>query len=100
MVSWRVAAAQYPIDQSADWDAYAAKVAKWVAQAADGGAASAVFPEYGAMELASLDPATMGDSAGSIETVSASSPCVDALHAESAARHGMHISAASAPRKD
>lgn len=100
MVSWRVAAAQYPIDQLADWDAYAAKVAKWVAQAADGGAALAVFPEYGAMELASLDPATMGDLAGSIETVSALLPRVDALHAELAARHGMHILAASAPRKD
>jgi predicted amidohydrolase len=64
------------------------------------GAALAVFPEYGAMELASLDPATMGDLAGSIETVSALLPRVDALHAELAARHGMHILAASAPRKD
>lgn len=100
MVSWRVAAAQYPIDRLADWDAYAAKVAQWVGQAAEGGAALAVFPEYGAMELASLDPATMGDLAGSIETVSALLPRVDALHADLAARHGMHILAASAPRKD
>ena len=100
MVNWRVAAAQYPIDRLADWHAYAAKVAQWVAQAAEGGAALAVFPEYGAMELASLDPATMGDLAGSIETVSALLPRVDALHAELSARHGMHILAASAPRKD
>ena len=100
MVSWRVAAAQYPIDRLADWDAYAAKVAQWVGQAAEGGAALAVFPEYGAMELASLDPATMGDLAGSIQTVSALLPRVDALHADLAARHGMHILAASAPRKD
>ncbi|QCI95141.1 carbon-nitrogen hydrolase family protein [Novosphingobium sp. EMRT-2] len=100
MVNWRVAAAQYPIDRLVDWDAYAAKVAQWVAQAAEGGAALAVFPEYGAMELASLDPATMGDLAGSIETVSALLPRVDAFHADLAARHGMHILAASAPRKD
>jgi hypothetical protein len=41
-----------------------------------------------------------GRSGGSIETVSALLPRVDALHAELAARHGMHILAASAPRKD
>ncbi len=97
---WRVAAAQYPIEQLADWAAYEAKLTRWVAEAADGGAALLVFPEYGAMELASLDPATMGDLQRSIETVSALLPRVDALHAALAARHGVHILAASAPRRD
>jgi len=95
-----IAAAQYPIDRLESWEAYAAKLTRWVEQAAAGGASLAVFPEYGAMELASLDPATMGDLALSIETVSALLPLVDALHANLAARHGLHILAASAPRKD
>ncbi|WP_374529621.1 carbon-nitrogen hydrolase family protein [Novosphingobium sp.] len=97
MTRFTVAAAQYPIEALADWAAYETKLTRWVAQAAAGGAALAVFPEYGAMELASLDPATMGDLAGSLESVSALMPRVDALHAELAARTGMHILAASAP---
>ncbi|MFN3551503.1 MAG: carbon-nitrogen hydrolase family protein [Novosphingobium meiothermophilum] len=100
MVSFTIAAAQYPIDRLADWDAYEAKLTRWVDQAAEAGASLAVFPEYGAMELASLDPATMGDLALSIETVSALLPRVDKLHAALAARTGMHLLAASAPRKD
>ncbi|WP_408590314.1 carbon-nitrogen hydrolase family protein [Novosphingobium sp.] len=100
MTRFTIAAAQYPIDLLDGWDAYVAKLTIWVEQAAAGGAGLAVFPEYGAMELASLDPVTMGDLAGSIETVSALLPRVDALHAELAARHGLHILAASAPRKD
>ncbi|MDT0508858.1 carbon-nitrogen hydrolase family protein [Novosphingobium sp. MMS21-SN21R] len=97
---YRVAAAQYPIDRLGGWDAYATKLTRWVDEAASAGASLGVFPEYGAMELASLDPATMGDLALSIETVSALLPRVDALHGELAARTGMHILAASAPRKD
>ncbi|MBF9150645.1 carbon-nitrogen hydrolase family protein [Novosphingobium jiangmenense] len=100
MVSFTVAAAQYPIDRLESWEAYAAKLTRWVEEAAAAGASLAVFPEYGAMELASLDPETMGDLAGSIETVSALLPRVDALHGQLAARTGMHILAASAPRKD
>jgi len=95
-----VAAAQYPIDVLDGWDAYESKISSWVEHAAEGGAALAVFPEYGAMELASLDPATMGDLALSIETVSALLPRVDALHGALAVQHKMHILAASAPRKD
>ncbi|KUR75065.1 carbon-nitrogen hydrolase family protein [Novosphingobium sp. Fuku2-ISO-50] len=97
--NWRVAAAQYPIEALADWEAYEAKLTHWVAEAAAGGAALAVFPEYGAMELASLDPVTMGDLQGSIETVSALLPRVDALHRDLARRHAIWILAASAPRK-
>ncbi len=99
MPRFTVAAAQYPIDCLADWAAYAAKLSAWVEQAVGGGAALLVFPEYGAMELASLDPATMGDLAGSIDTVSALLPQVDALHARLAQAHGVHILAASAPRR-
>jgi predicted amidohydrolase len=97
--TWRVAAAQYPIDALADWDAYAAKLSRWVAEAAAGGAVLAVFPEYASMELSSLDPATMGDLHGSIEAVSALLPRVDALHADLAREHGIWLLAGSAPRK-
>ncbi|NLR37671.1 carbon-nitrogen hydrolase family protein [Novosphingobium sp. ERW19] len=100
MMRFVVAAAQYPIDRLEGWEAYEAKLTRWVEEAAAAGASLAVFPEYGAMELASLVPATMGDLAGSIETVSALLPRVDALHGELAARTGMHVLAASAPRKD
>ncbi len=100
MTRFTVAAAQYPVDLLDGWDAYESKISSWIELAAQGGAALAVFPEYGAMELASLDPATMGDLALSIETVSALLPRVDALHAALAARHNLHILAASAPRRD
>lgn len=99
MTCFTVAAAQYPIDRLADWAAYAAKITRWIEQAAEAGASLAVFPEYGAMELAALDPTTMGDLTGSLEEVSALLPRVDDLHAELAIRHGMHILAASAPAK-
>ena len=100
LTQYTVAAAQYPIEQLADWDAYAAKLTRWVAEAAEAGAALAVFPEYGGMELASLEPATMGDLAGSLASVAALVSQVDALHSELAARFGLHILAASLPRKD
>jgi len=94
-----VAAAQYPIDAPAHWDDYAAKITRWVAEAAAAGAALAVFPEYGAMELAALDPATAGDLAGSLASVAALARQVEALHADLARRHGLHILAASGPAR-
>ena len=100
LTRYTIAAAQYPIEELADWDAYAAKLTRWVESAAESGAALAVFPEYGAMELASLEPATMGDLAGSLASVAGMAARVDALHAELAARHGLHILAASLPRLD
>ncbi|MDE1916986.1 MAG: carbon-nitrogen hydrolase family protein [Sphingomonadales bacterium] len=95
--SFTIALAQYPIDAFADWEAYKAKITQWVEQAAAGGATLAVFPEYGAMELASLDPARAGDLHGSLATVAGLMEPADALYAELAARHGMHILAASGP---
>ncbi|MFM5885978.1 MAG: carbon-nitrogen hydrolase family protein [Novosphingobium sp.] len=92
-----VAAAQYPVERLADWAQYAAKLERWLAEAADRGARLAVFPEYGAMELAALDPGTMGDLARSMAFVAGLMPQVDRLHSELAARHGMHILAASCP---
>ena len=42
MTQFIVAAAQYPIEQLADWSDYAAKLTRWVAEAAEAGAALAV----------------------------------------------------------
>ncbi|WP_254912945.1 carbon-nitrogen hydrolase family protein [Novosphingobium sp. B 225] len=97
MTRFTLAAAQYPIDRLDSWDAYATKLANWVEQAGAGGAALALFPEYGAMELAALEPASMGSLAGSLASVAALGARVDALHAQLASRHGLHILAASIP---
>ena len=97
MTRFTIAAAQYPIELLASWADYAAKLTDWVEAATAGGAGLTVFPEYGAMELASLDPATMGNLAGSLKSVAALAPQVDALHADLARQHGLHILAASMP---
>ncbi len=94
----KVAAAAYPLDWFEDWSAYEAKVAAWVAEAAGQGAELLVFPEYGAMELASLGGAAVaGDIAGALVEVARHKPAADALHARLAAEYGVHILSASGP---
>ncbi len=92
-----IAAAQYPIEQLASWQAYEDKIASWVEAAVEGGASLAVFPEYGAMELAALDVASMGDLSAGLGSVAGRLSDVDVLHAGLAVRHGIHILAASIP---
>ncbi len=95
----RIAAAAYPFDWLDDFDAYRAKISAWVADAAD--CDLLVFPEYGAMELAALGgPAVAADLEASLHEVARHAPARDALHAELAAAHGVHILAASAPHFD
>jgi predicted amidohydrolase len=48
----RIASAQYGVAPMPDFDAFAAKVGHWVADAARAGAELALFPEYFSMELA------------------------------------------------
>jgi len=94
----KIATAAYPLDPVQTWDAYAAKLDAWVADAAGQGADLLVFPEYGAMELAMLDgPEAAGDLERSLHAVSRWMPDVDSLHSDLAARYGVHICAASAP---
>jgi predicted amidohydrolase len=50
----RVAAAQYPIELIPSWDSFQTKLQGWVSKAVEGGAELLVFPEYAAMELASM----------------------------------------------
>jgi predicted amidohydrolase len=94
----RIATAAYPLDALTRWADYAAKITDWVADAAGQGADLAVFPEYGAMELAMLDgPEVAGDLERSLHAVSDRIADVDDLHSTLAAKHGLHILAASAP---
>lgn len=94
----RIAAAQYPIEWLDSFDAWAAKLTRWVEEAAHGGAQLLVFPEYGSMELASLfGHEVAGDLQGSLAAMNGILGDVDAAHKALAARHGVHILAASFP---
>ncbi|SHK90993.1 Predicted amidohydrolase [Roseovarius marisflavi] len=94
----KIATAAYPLDPLTNWADYAAKITDWVADAAAKGADLAVFPEYGAMELAMLaGPEIAGDLERSLHAVSGLIGNADDLHADLAARYGLHILAASAP---
>lgn len=91
----RIAAAAYPIEFHNDWASFAAKVSDWVAKAE---ADLLVFPEYGAMELASLGGAAVaGDLEASLLHVASLRGPMEALFADLAARHGCHILAPSGP---
>ncbi|MEL6451510.1 MAG: carbon-nitrogen hydrolase family protein [Pseudomonadota bacterium] len=94
----RIATAAYPLDVLPDWAAYEDKLTAWVAEAVQGGADLLVFPEYGAMELATLaGPQVAGDLEASLHAVAERLPEADALHAHLAAQHDVHILAASGP---
>ena len=96
-MTFKVATAAYPLDILPNWAAYEAKLSSWVADAAGQGADLLVFPEYGAMELATLAGLDVaGDLEKSLHAVSDRMPEANALHAELAVRHGVHILGASA----
>ncbi|MDJ0823814.1 MAG: carbon-nitrogen hydrolase family protein [Paracoccaceae bacterium] len=94
----KIATAAYPMDFLTSIDAYMEKLTNWVSDAAGKGAQLLVFPEYGAMELATLaGRATALDLEASLHAVSERIPQADALHSDLASRFGVHILAASAP---
>jgi predicted amidohydrolase len=94
----KIAAAAYPLTYFNDFAAYAAKITAWVADGAGQGADLLVFPEYAAMELASLGGRTVAaDLEAALHEVAGHGPAVDALHCNLAAKHGLHILGASAP---
>lgn len=94
----RVSTAAYEMSFLSSWAQYEDKIAHWVRRAADQGADLAVFPEYGAMELSTLDGRAVSlDLEASLKAVSDRIPEADALHQRLAAEHGLHILAASAP---
>ena len=94
----RIAAAAYNMDFLDNWQAYEDKLTRWVSDAAGQGAELLVFPEYGAMELATLaGREAAADLEASLHAVSDRMADAAALHATLAARHKLHILAASAP---
>jgi predicted amidohydrolase len=94
----KIAAAAYPIDWHNRWNDYVGKLRVWVRTAAEQGAELIVFPEYGAMELASLaEEANARDPQRSIDAVTARIKDVDDLHSSLAREFKLYICAASAP---
>lgn len=93
-----LAAAAYPLDWFDDWQAYRAKLTRWVTEGAATGADLLVFPEYAAMELASLGgTATAADLQRALAEVARHRAAVDALHLDLAAQHSVHILGGSGP---
>jgi predicted amidohydrolase len=94
----RIAAAQYPIEQHRDFAGYAAKIERWVADAAARGCVLAVFPEYGSMELGALMPLDVqGDPRRQRHAIQVYLEPFRALHARLSRAHGIWIAAASIP---
>lgn len=94
----KVATAAYPLDFLSSWAEYEDKIARWVQDAAGQGAQLLVFPEYGAMELATLAGAAVaGDLEASLFAVSERLAEADALHQRLAVEYGVHVLAASGP---
>ena len=94
----KIATAAYPLDVLTSWAQYEDKLAHWVAEAAVQGAELLVFPEYAAMELATLDGAEVaGHLERSLFAVSDKLEEADRLHVKLAAEHNVHIVAGSGP---
>ncbi|MBV8450401.1 MAG: carbon-nitrogen hydrolase family protein [Hyphomicrobiales bacterium] len=95
-----VAAAQYPLDWLDSFSAFEAKLVRWVEDGARQGAELLVFPEYAALELASLlGREAAGDLRRAIRAVSARLPKAAEMHARLARRYGISILAGSAPEE-
>lgn len=94
----KIAAAAYPLTWFGSFAEYEAKVAAWVADAAGQGAQLLVFPEYGAMELASLGGrAVAADLEAALREVAGHRGAADALHVRLAKAHGVLILGGSGP---
>lgn len=94
----KIAAAAYPIDWHNRWNDYVGKLRVWVRTAAEQGAELLVFPEHGALELASLaGEENARDLRRIVDAVSARIKDVDELHASLAREFKVHILAASGP---
>ncbi|MCB2116516.1 MAG: carbon-nitrogen hydrolase family protein [Rhodobacteraceae bacterium] len=97
----KIAAAAYPLSWLDSWADYETKIDEWVAEAASAGADLLVFPEYGAMELASLGGKTVAaDLEGALREVDRHRPAMEAMHARLSAHYGVHVLSASGPVYD
>lgn len=94
----KIATAAFPFEWHKRWNDYVGKLRLWVRTAADSEAKLLVFPEYGAMEIASLGGEDAArDLQRSIDAIDSRLAEVDDLHASLAKEFGLHICAGSAP---
>lgn len=98
MTAFTLATAQYDIGFFRHWDAFADKLERWVASAAQGDAKLLVFPEYGSMELASLfGQAVYSDLQQQLRSMQSLLPTWLELHQTLARRYDVLILASSFP---
>ena len=94
----KIAAAAYDLTFFTRFEDFAEKLHTWVAGAAGQGADLVVFPEYGAMELASLGGrGVAADLEAALHEVARHGPAVDALYTALSRRFNTLILGASAP---
>lgn len=95
--AFTLAAAQFPVFSPTHWDEVEALITRWVEDAVANRARLLVFPEYGAMSLAHLDPATRSDLHGQIRAMQVHRQAWLDLHRSLAQAHGVYILAGSYP---
>ncbi len=94
----KIATAAYPPAFLPDWATYESRITAWVEEAAGQGAQLLVFPEYAALELASLAGVEVSsDRDGALRAASDRMPEACALHARLAQEHGVYILMGSGP---
>lgn len=94
----KIATAAYPLDWFDDWSGFEKKARSWVADAATQGGDLLVFPEYGAMELATLAGRDVAlDLDASSRAVSERIAQADGLYKKLAAEFGVYLLTPSAP---
>lgn len=94
----RIAAAQFPVSEPANWAAVESQITAWVAEAAGAGAQLLVFPEYAALTLAALfPPVVRADLQAQLAALQALHADYLDLHARLARAHGLYLLAGSFP---
>lgn len=94
----KIATAAYNLNWLDSWAQYEDKVEAWVSEAVSHGSNLLVFPEYGAMELSTLDgPKVAGNLERSIHAVSDRMEDVQDIHSRLAMTYNAYILGASAP---
>jgi predicted amidohydrolase len=96
--SFRVASAQWPIERHASLADWRAKLERWMAEAAAGGAQLAVMPEYAPMELTSVLPEQdQGDLERQLHALQQLLPDYLELCRAAAVANGLYLVAGSFP---
>ena len=95
-----IASAQYPIGEPKSLLEWEDKICDWVQAGAETGAQLLVFPEYAAIEQAAcFGPDIYNDLTATLEKVAELAGKRVELHAQLAAKYGVHILVGSGPEK-